>query len=184
MTNIKEVTIEEAKAVATGAIKKIDPINLEHILNEPAIEFQIEMMVKYAKQEKYDMVEYTLKDIEKIASEYNARRITPSNVQVGDGVTMHLHSDAHAGTVIKVTKTTVTVQRDQATLDPDFKPNHVAGGFAGHATNNDEQTYTYERNEKGDTITFRWSKKFNQYMHTQSGRKLSKGRKEFYDYNF
>ena len=56
--------------------------------------------------------------------------MTPANIQVGDGVTVNLWSDRYAATVIKVTKSSVTVRRDKATLNPDFKPEWIPGGFA------------------------------------------------------
>lgn len=47
----------------------------------------------------------------------------------------------------------------------------------------DEQTYTYEPDENGTEYTFRWSRKYQRYG--QPGNlSLSKGRHEFYDYNF
>lgn len=73
--------------------------------------------------------------------------------------------------------------RDKATLNPDFKPEFIPGGFAAHCTNQSEQSYTYEPDEKGEVTTFHWSDKFQRYG--QPGNlTLSKGRHEFYDYNF
>lgn len=109
--------------------------------------------------------------------------LTPANIKVGDGVTVNLWTDRYAATVIWVTKTSVTVQRDKATLNLDFKPEWIPGGFAGHCINQYEQTYSYERDPNGKTYDFRWSNKYGQYG--QPGNlTLSKGRHEFYDYNF
>lgn len=106
-------------------------------------------------------------------------------IEVGDGVTLHLWSDSHACTVIARTKTTLTIQRDKAILDPNFKPEWVAGGFAGHCTNQDEQEYTYERNPNGEIIKCRWSEKYGRFQTGSDGSmKISRGRHEFYDYNF
>lgn len=102
--------------------------------------------------------------------------------EVGDGVTYHLYSDSHACTIIKRTAKTITIQQDTATLSPDFKPEFVVGGFAGHCTNQDKQNYTYERNPKGCVITARWSEKHGAFMYL--GKVVTAGRKEFYDYNF
>lgn len=102
-------------------------------------------------------------------------------IEVGDGVTLHLWSDSHACTVIAKTKTTITIQRDKATLDPNFKPERI--GF--HCTNQDEQTYTYERDPEGEIIRCRWSEKHGRYQTGGDGSmKISRGRREFYDYNF
>ncbi len=103
-------------------------------------------------------------------------------VKVGDGVTYHLYSDSHACTVIKRTAKTITIQEDKATLDPNFKPEWVAGGFAGHCTNQDEQTYTYEHNPDGRIITARWSDKRGAFVYCD--KIITNGRHEFYDYNF
>ena len=106
-------------------------------------------------------------------------------IEVGDGVTLHLWSDAHACTVIAKTKTTITVQRDKATLDPNFKPEWIEGGFAGHCTNQDEQTYTYEQDPNGETYKCRWSEKNGRFQTGSDGSmRISRGRREFYDYNF
>lgn len=114
---------------------------------------------------------------------FRERFLTPASIQVGDGVTVNLWSDRYAATVIKVTKSSVTARRDKATLNPDFKPEWIPGGFAGHCTNQDEQTYSYEPDENGMEYTFRWSRKYQRYG--QPGNlTLSKGRHEFYDYNF
>lgn len=109
--------------------------------------------------------------------------LTPATAKVGDGATVRYWSDAHACTIIKVTKATVTVRRDKATLDPDFKPEWVAGGFAGRCVNQSEQTYTYEDDPNGEVMTFRWSNKYNSYG-TPGNLRLTRGRHEFYDYNF
>ena len=120
---------------------------------------------------------------EEITGGFERTALTPATVKVGDGVTINLWSDRHAATVIKVTAKTVTVRRDKATLNPDFKPEFIPGGFAAHCTNQSEQRYTYEPDEKGEIRTFHWSDKFQRYG--QPGNlTLSKGRHEFYDYNF
>lgn len=123
------------------------------------------------------------RELVELIEKYDARHLTPANVKVGDGVTVRLWSDRHAATVIKVTKCSITVQQDKATLDPNFKPEWIVGGFAGHCTNQDEQTYTYERDPNGSIYTFRWSKKYGTYG-TPGNLRLMKGRHEFYDYNF
>lgn len=123
--------------------------------------------------------EYALDRIEREA----AVTLTPATVEVGDGVTVCLWSDRHACTVIKKTATSLTVRRDIATLDPSFKPEWIAGGFAGHCINQNEQTYSYEPDETGTVYRFRWSNKYGTYG--QPGDlQLIKGRREFYDYNF
>jgi hypothetical protein len=165
-------------------VKNIDEINAEYILNNNSFEKKLGTAERFEAEDNDKMVKFMLEEIAEYAKQYNEQYLTPANIKVGDGVTMHLYSDAHAGTVIKVTKTTVTVQRDKATLNPNFKPEFVVGGFAGHCTNQNEQTYTYEQNPNVETVVFRWSTKYGSYRNNAQGRKLMKGRHEFYDYNF
>jgi len=106
-------------------------------------------------------------------------------VEVGDGVTICLYSDRHAGTVIKRTPKTITVQRDKATLDPGFKPEFIPGGFCAHCTNSNEQKWTYVRDEKGAITVCRWSEKNGRFQFLEDGSGvIINGRHEYYDYNF
>ena len=129
------------------------------------------------------IAENALKALEETIRKYNEYHLTPANAKVGDGATVYLYTDSHAGTIVKVTKCTVTVRRDKAIIDPNFKPEFILGGFCAHCTNQNEQRYTYEPNENGELTTVYWSKKYNRYG--QPGDiHLGKGRHEFYDYNF
>ncbi len=168
-------------------VETIDKANAEYIMRNREILKEYEWVKKCEKKYASDMSENMAECIvdrliEKI-KEFDSTRLTPANAKVGDGATINLWSDRHACTIIKVTKTTVTVRRDRAILNPDFKPEFVIGGFAGHCTNQSEQSYTYERDEQGEVTTIHWSEKYQMY-----GRPgfptLSKGRHEFYDYNF
>jgi hypothetical protein len=165
-------------------VKSIDSVNAEYILTDNRYIDKLETAQRFEEKNREEMVKYLIEEMTKYVTEFNDKNLTPANVKVGDGVTVHLYSDSHACTVTKVTKSSVTVQQDTATLDPNWKPEFVVGGFAGHCTNQNDQTYTYERNENGQEYTFRWSKKYNQYRQSKSGLKLFKGRREFYDYNF
>jgi len=115
----------------------------------------------------------------KAAIEKERRR----EVEVGDGVTVCLYTDKNAYTVVKRTKCTITIQRDKATLSPNFKPEFDIGGFCAHCTNNNEQTYEYERDESGDVETCHWSEKLGCFV-LKSAARVINGRHEFYDYNF
>lgn len=158
------------------------PHNAEIILRKQ--EDKIEMAQRFEDKGKKDIAENIFESVKEYAQDFDNRFITPATVKVGDGVTMHMYSDANAGTIIKVTKTTITVQQDFATIDPNFKPKMYAGGFAGHCYNQNEQTYTYEPNPNGRVVTFKWSEKFGRYQNKKVGLTITKGRREFYDYNF
>lgn len=115
----------------------------------------------------------------KIATEKNRE------IAVGDGVTMHLWSDAHACTVIARTAKTLTIQRDKAIRDPNFKPEWIPGGFSAICTNCEDQSWTYERDENGEVTRCHWSEKHGRWQASSDGSiKISRGRREYYDYNF
>lgn len=164
-------------------IRVIDPKNADFIMNDRDIAESFERAVRYFRDGKKTLALYVLRDAKRKAADFSNRKLTPANIRVGDGVTVNLWSDRYAATVIAVTKRSVTVRRDKATLDPGFKPEWVAGGFVGHCINQSEQTYTYEPDVNGDEYSFCWSRRHQRYEQT-NGPTLSKGRHEFYDYNF
>lgn len=161
----------------------VDKVNAEYILRDLEILKDYGWIGKYHSQGKTDYAKAAMERLEERIKEFDSTHLTPANAKVGEGATINLWSDRHACTIIKVTKTTITVQRDTAILNPDFKPEFIPGGFAGQCTNQNEQSYTYERDEQGEITTIHWSEKYQRY-----GRPgfptLSKGRHEFYDYNF
>lgn len=180
--------METIRARVENQIRATYGANAEFILNDWDVNHEIAMAEKYGcgitnqDQRISNMCER--RALEK-AELFNEKRLTPATAKIGDGATIRLWSDRHACTIIKMTRCTITVQQDKATLDPNFKPEWIEGGFAGHCTNQDEQSYTYERDPNGRIKTFRWSKKNNCYQGGGDGSiKLSKGRHEFYDYNF
>lgn len=161
----------------------IDQVNAEYIMQDKNIVETFQRAAEYLREGKRGLAEYVFREAKRKVNEFGRYRLTPASIQVGDGVTVNLWSDRYAATVIKVTKSSVTVRRDKAILNSDFKPEWIPGGFAAHCTNQDEQTYTYEPDENGTEYTFRWSRKYQRYG--QPGNlTLSKGRHEFYDYNF
>ena len=109
--------------------------------------------------------------------------------EVGMGATLCFYTDRQAATVIEVKNLkTIVIQTDKATLDPNWKPDFIAGGFCGHVANNNDQKYTYERDPEGLKITFtlrkdgRWVRKG---CAMGAGVRLLLGkRREFHDYNF
>lgn len=164
-------------------IAKVAPENARYIMCCEEITGGFERAERYRKDGKLELADMVEQRVIERITIFNRTALTPATVKVGDGVTINLWSDRHAATVIKVTAKTVTVRRDKATLNPDFKPEFIPGGFAAHCTNQREQSYTYEPDEKGEVTTFHWSDKFQRYG--QPGNlTLSKGRHEFYDYNF
>ena len=98
----------------------------------------------------------------------------------------HGYSDVHPYEITKViSDKTMEVREMLATLDPTFKCDTIPGGFFGHTTNNDDQTYTYESNQDAPTIRIRYSKaKGGWYSASGARHLLSDKPRRFYDYNF
>jgi len=131
----------------------------------------------------------------KVAAEINARADAISALQPGDGVSVSLWSDWEAYTIVSRTETRMTLQEDKATRDPAWKPEWVAGGFAGHCTNQRSQKWLYERDPTGPILQISLRK----YTHEGTERRVWKragvgrhelggavtpGRSKFHDYNF
>ena len=189
------MTTNELESLING----IDPKNAEYILADHNITDKFESIGRWESKDPICLsvlnendnqaerckrvAEMLRKDLEKLIRQFDGSHLTPTNAKVGDGATVNLFSDRHAGTIIKVTKATITIRQDRAILDPKFKPEWIPGGFAAHCTNQENQSYTYEPDENGSETTIHWSKKFNRYG-TPGNVTASKGRHEFYDYNF
>lgn len=94
-------------------------------------------------------------------------------LRVGDGVTVNLYSDSHAGTIIRRTRSSLWVQRDNAIR---VDKNGMS----------DCQEYRYERDLDGSIFHCRWSEKRGCFMFGgfKDGKPISVGRHEYYDYSF
>lgn len=94
-------------------------------------------------------------------------------LRVGDGVTVNLYSDSHAGTIIRRTRCSLWIQRDEA-----FRID--SNGMS------DCQKYRYERDPNGSVYHARWSKKRGCFVFGghKDGKPISVGRHEYYDYSF
>ena len=180
-------------------IYSIDRKNAEYILADYDIKQQFENINRWEQKDRICMavldnednpderciriIAMLRKELEDDIRAFDERHLTPANAKVGDGATVNLYTDRHAGTIVKVTKSKIAIRRDKAILSPDFKPEWIPGGFAAHCTNQSDQKYTYEPDENGQVTVIYWSKKYNRYG--QPGNlTASKGRHEFYDYNF
>ena len=167
-------------------IETIDAVNAEYIAEDYRVNDKVYMINRFVqKRDEFpaSVLESLYEELKEAIAEFDAKHLTPANVKVGQGASVKLYSDIYAGTIVKVTKASITIKRDKATLDPNWKPEFIAGGFAGHCVNNNSQTYTYEPDPNGEEYTLRWSKKYNTYG-TPNNPRAIKGRHEFYDYNF
>lgn len=102
-------------------------------------------------------------------------------LEVGDRAHVCLWTDVEPVTVIARTPKTITVRYDKATLSPDWKPEFIVGGFAGHCTNQDTQEWLIEEDANGSTGTFRRRKNG---WYDKSDCRLYPGWRKYYDYNF
>lgn len=106
-------------------------------------------------------------------------------MEVGDHCHVQHWSDVDPCTIIKRTKTTITIRYDKATRKETWKPEFIPGGFSAHCVNNDDQgnAWDIEEDPNGRTDVFRWSKRLNCYKN-RADEKLLPGWAKFYDYNF
>lgn len=96
---------------------------------------------------------------------------------------LHLYSDIFPYEVIRwVSEKTVEIRMMKAELDPQWKPEFVAGGFLGHCVNQDEQRYIYESN--GDAKVIRARLTARGWKSKAGIHKLSDSPRRKYDYNF
>lgn len=94
-------------------------------------------------------------------------------------------TDVHPFEIVRViSESTIEVRAMDAVLDPNWKPEFVVGGFAGHCTNQHSQKWVYSSNQDAEVVRIRrskkkgWADKYGQrYMLLAAPRK-------FHDYNF
>ena len=82
----------------------------------------------------------------------------------------------------------MTVQLVEVEPNPEWKPNWIAGGFAGHCTNQSDQTWIYKNLSPITTIIrlrkSRYHGSNKLWASKQHGEFVDNGAVEFYDYNF
>ena len=119
--------------------------------------------------------------------EYDSFSTNIKNLPEGEYMTETGYSQTYAFKVIKRTATTATLQPVKVEKDPEWKPEFVSGGFAGHCTNQHKQTWLYS-GLGDDTITVRLIK--SRYCESDKlwgskGREfIANGAEHHYDYNF
>lgn len=95
-----------------------------------------------------------------------------------------LWSDIEPFEVVRVVSDKcMEVRAMNAELSPEWSPVVVAGGFAGHCTNNNQQRWTYATNPDAPVFKIRLRKDGRWY--SQYGRhRISETPERFHDYNF
>ena len=126
-------------------------------------------------------------DTNKPIRSYDAFTTNVKGLPEGEYLTETLYTDTTPYKVVDRTATTLTLQEVLVERDPEFKPNFIKGGFAGHCTNQDEQTWLYaglgEHTVKVRLVKSRyygsdklWGCKGREFIANGANRK--------YDYNF
>lgn len=104
------------------------------------------------------------------------------SLEVGDHASVRLYTDENPCTVIRKTKTTITVRYDKAERDPNWKPEWITGGFSAICTNDHDQRWIITEDPDGATETFHWSSREGCYI--RHGCKVTPEWRKYYDYNF
>ena len=96
------------------------------------------------------------------------------------------YSDVSPYEITKViSDITLEVRPMKATLDPNFKCETIVGGFFGHTTNNNKQSYSYESIADAVVTRIRYSKAKKGWFSSCGRRHLLENKPvRFYDYNF
>ena len=106
----------------------------------------------------------------------------------GEYMTQTMYSDTTPWKVIGRTATTVKLQEVLVERDPNWKPEIVPGGFAGHCTNQDEQTWLYAGlGQQTTTVRLVKSRYYGSdklWRSPQAGEFIANGARRKYDYNF
>lgn len=97
------------------------------------------------------------------------REMLYQGLEIGDGVTVHLWSDAHACTIVARTKTVLYLRRDKAIRTD-------RNGMS------DCQAYRYEPDDSNEIFRVNWSRKQKRFLYL--GNAVTVGRHEYYDYSF
>lgn len=106
----------------------------------------------------------------------------------GEYLTETGYSDTYPVRVVSRTASTVTVQRVETVLDPEWKPEVVMGGFVGHCTNNNAQKWVFaglsERTFKLRLVKSRFAGSDKLWRSKGGSEFIANGAVRKHDYNF
>jgi hypothetical protein len=96
------------------------------------------------------------------------------------------YSDVQPYEVVRVvSEKTIDIRPMSVDRDPNWKPEIIAGGFMGHCTNQDKQTWIITSDEEAETVRIRYSTKRGCFQDKYGRRfKLADEPRYYYDYNF
>jgi len=95
------------------------------------------------------------------------------------------YSDVHPFEVLAVSKSgkQITIRPMQCELDPNWQPEIVPGGFAGHCVNQQGQRWVITSDE--DAAPIKAHKRSDGYYYSAWGKhRIEDQPRRFYDYNF
>ena len=129
-------------------------------------------------------------------AEINADADEVAALNIGDGVSVSVWTDVGAYTIIKKTRTTMTLRSDSAKLVNRDELRFAVGGFMAHCENQEDQRYEYTPNPNGCEVKItlrRWAddegnerrkwKRAGTGSFQQGGNAYA-GRRAFRDFNF
>ena len=129
-------------------------------------------------------------------AEINAAADAISALNPGDGVSVSVYTDVDAYTIVKKTKTTITLRGDHQKLVNRDELRFTPGGFAAHCDNQEAQRYEYAPNPDGYEIKIslrRWKDEEGNERRRwkragtgtfEVGGNAYAGRRAFHDFNF
>lgn len=104
------------------------------------------------------------------------------NLPEGTYFTERGYSQSYPLAQIAATAKTRTLVRVKTAMDPDWKPEFYAGGFAAHCANQSDQTWLFDGIDPDHTMTIRLNKR-GQWV--RGGTRFTEDQaRYFYDYNF
>lgn len=94
------------------------------------------------------------------------------------------YTDWHPYEIVRiVSDKTIEIREMASKLDPDWKPDIIPGGFAGHCVNNNSQEWIYESKPDGLVTKARLHKDGRWYS-SQGRHVIMDKPRRFHDYNF
>lgn len=106
----------------------------------------------------------------------------------GEYVTETGYSETYAWQVVSKTAKTMTIRPVRVSSDPEWKPEIIAGGFAGHCTNQSEQTWMFDGFEDFTAVVrlkkSRYYGSDKLWGSAQGSEFIANGARRKHDYNF
>lgn len=114
----------------------------------------------------------------------------PVTLETATHANQYGYSEIYPFEIVRViSDKTVEIRRMKHLKDPAWKPDIHPGGFAGHCSNQNQQTWLYESDERAPVIRMRKVKPSHQgkmctWKSAMGFHRLETAPRYFYDYNF